>query len=165
MTKPNKIKQDIKKLQKNKQFLIILMLLFVALLFWMTISLITSQTTEKISLELTTLAKPLTPSIDITVLDKIEQKRSYSSEELSAFTIFKVLISRDGKTEKIVPIEVSIDDLEPESKSKITSTKSLLNDEVNNDLFESSTSATLLEESPSSLPSLEVPSSNLGSQL
>lgn len=112
-TQTHTVKKDIKKLQTNRQFLAILILLFVALLFWVTVSLITSQTSERISAELTQLSRPLTPVIDTTVLDDIEGKRNYSESELSGFTIYKVLTSRDGRTERVVPIEVTIDDLEP----------------------------------------------------
>lgn len=113
MTKQDTVKQDIKKLQQNKQFLTIMILLFVILLFWITISLISSQTTEKISPELQKLSKPLTPVVDSEVLTRISEKRQYTSDELSAFTIYKVLVSRDGTTERVVPIEVTAEDLEP----------------------------------------------------
>ncbi|MBP7842844.1 hypothetical protein KA017_02470, partial [Candidatus Woesebacteria bacterium] len=111
MTQQDVIKRDIKKLQQSKQFLAILILLFVALLFWIIISLISSQTTEKISPELQKLAKPLTPVIDTQVFEKITAKRQYSNEELSSFTIYKVLVSKDGRTERVVPLEVTADDL------------------------------------------------------
>ncbi len=123
------IKKDIKKLQQNKQFLTIMILLFVSLLFWIIISLISSQTTKKISPELQKLSKPLTPVIDTDVFDVISQKKEYSQDELSAFTIFKVLLSRDGKTERVVPIEVTIDDLEPESTPEPRTSGSLLQDQ------------------------------------
>lgn len=130
------IKNDIKKLQQSKQFLTIMVLFFVVLLFWVTISLITSQTTEKISPELQKLSKPLTPVIDTVIFDQISEKKEYSEDELSAFTIFKVLTSRDGKTERVVPIEVTIDDLEPKKTPQPKTTDSLLQNEVDIDTQE-----------------------------
>lgn len=138
MKQEQTIKQDIKKLQKSRVFLTILILLFVVLLFWVVISLITSQTSEKIDPELQLLSKPLTPVIDMSVFDQISQKREYSEEELSAFTIFKILVSGDGRTERIVPIEVTIDDLEPGGARAIQPGSSLLQDEITNSEEESS---------------------------
>lgn len=130
MKQEQTIKQDIKKLQKSRQFLTILILLFVVLLFWIIISLITSQTSEKIDPELQLLSKPLTPVIDTTIFDQISQKREYTTEELSAFTIFKVLSSSDGRTERVVPIEVTIDDLDSSTAPTSQPGTSLLQEEI-----------------------------------
>lgn len=108
-----KQKKDLAKLRSNKQFLTILVLLFVSTLFWITISLVSSQSKEEISKELTLLAKPLVPNIDKETLSRIEKKHSYSQEELSSFTIYKILTTRDGKTDKVVPLEITIDDIDP----------------------------------------------------
>lgn len=130
MTNQHTFKDDLKKIQQSKQLLTIFILLFVALLFWIIISLVTSQTTEKISPELQKLAKPLTPTVDTSILEKISGKIKYSDDELSTFTIFKILTSRDGKTEKVVPLEVSIEDLEPKATVEPKSAPSLLNQEA-----------------------------------
>ena len=131
MTQQELIKRDIKKLQQSKQLLAILILLFVALLFWIIVSLISSQTTEKISAELQKLAKPLTPVIDTKVLERITAKRKYSNEELSSFAIYKVVVSKDGRTERVVPLEFTVDDLE--QKPNLPSNKSLLQEETQED--------------------------------
>ncbi len=159
MTQQDVVKRDIKKLQQNKQFLTILILLFIALLFWITVSLISSQTTEKISPELQKLAKPLTPVIDTKVFEKISAKRQYSKEELSGFTIFKVLVSKDGRTERIVPLEVTADELDQEQNTKQSTTRSLLQEE-NQVQSEPTTQPTT---QPVSQPATS--GSNLGEQL
>ncbi|NCO12508.1 MAG: hypothetical protein COZ34_00515 [Candidatus Pacebacteria bacterium CG_4_10_14_3_um_filter_34_15] len=114
----SEIKKDFQKLKTNRQFLTILILLFVSILFWITVSLTSSQSNDEISKELTALAKPLTPNFDRDVLLKIQEKHSYSEKELSSFVIYKILTSRDGKTEKVVPLEVTIDDLDPKQEVK-----------------------------------------------
>lgn len=127
------IKKDLQKLKTNRQFLTILILLFVSILFWITISLISSQSNDEISKELTVLAKPLTPNFDRDELVKIEKKNSYSEDELSSFLIYKILTSRDGKTEKVVPLEVTINDLDPKPTiipNVNNDTNSLLQNEV-----------------------------------
>ena len=130
MTQQATIQRDLKKLRQNKQFLAILILLFVVLLFWVTISLITSQTTEKISPELQKLSQPLTPVIDKKIFERISTKRKYSEQELSGFTIFKVLVSKDGRNEKVVPIEVMTEDLELEKTPTLRDRGSLLQEGV-----------------------------------
>lgn len=124
MKNQNTIQSDIKKMRKNKQFLAILILLFIGLFFWVIVSLVTSQTSEKISPELTKLSAPLTPALDIATLEQIEQKRAYTPQELSQFTIYKVLTTRDGRSQRIVPIEVTIDDIEPQDDSSIQNQES-----------------------------------------
>ncbi len=111
----SEIKKDLQGLKTNRQFLTILILLFVSILFWISISLITSQSKEEISKELTNLAKPLIPNFDRDTLLKIQDKHSYTQQELSSFVIYKILVSRNGKDEKVVPIEVTIDDIEPKA--------------------------------------------------
>ena len=149
MKKEQTIKKDIKKLRQNKQFLAILILLFVSLLFWVIISLITSQTSKKIDPEIQQLSRPLTPVINTEVFDTIEAKKEYTESELSAFTIFKVLLGRDGKTERVVPIEVTIDDLEPKETPQPTERPSLLDDLV----LEGDSETTNQEPAPTAEPS------------
>ena len=149
MTNDNTIKQDIKKLKQNKLFLTIFILLFVSMLFWIIVSLVSSQSTEKISSELTLIAKPLTPVIDTDVFTQIEEKRIYSEDELSSFTIYKVIVSRDGRTQTVVPIEVTIDDLEPkEDQNSRQPTRSLLNDAVTQEEEERSEPTQIEEPTP-----------------
>ncbi|MBU0974855.1 hypothetical protein KKD03_04100 [Patescibacteria group bacterium] len=146
----NQIKKDFQKLKTNRQFLTILILLFVSVLFWIVISLISSQTNDEISKELTALAMPLTPSFDRDELLKIQEKHSYSEQELSSFIIYKILTSRDGKTEKVVPLEVTIDDLDPKqvmAPVKKKDSESLLKTEI-----ESSKSSDISESTQEETP-------------
>lgn len=113
MKKQKSFKEDLQSLRTNRQFLAILILLFISVFFWIFINLLSSQTREEVSAELTLLAKPLTPSVDKETLQEINQKKSYSQEELASFVIYKILLSRDGKTERIVPLDITIDDIDP----------------------------------------------------
>ncbi len=150
MTSKSKISKDFQKLKTNRQFLTILVLLFVSVLFWITISLISSQSKEEVSKELTALSKPLTPTFDKEILEKIKAKHSYSKEELSSFVIYKVLTTRNGKTEKVVPLEVTIDDIDPKTTTTPDTKKdinSLLQTEI-----ESSKSGEVSESTKSGTP-------------
>lgn len=158
MTQQNVIKRDIKKLQQNKQFLAILILLFVALLFWITVSLISSQTTEKISPELQKLAKPLTPVIDTQIFERISAKKQYTTDELSSFTIYKFLVSSDGKNDRVVPLDVTAEDLEQEQTQNKDPNRSFLQGETQQDQEQS-----LPETEPTNQPLTN--GSNLGEEL
>lgn len=138
------IKKDFQKLKSNRQFLTILILLFVSVFFWITISLITSQSKEEISKELTDLAKPLVPNIDKDILAKLEKKQSYSKNELASFTIYKILTTRDGRTEKVVPLEITIEDIDPKPEVKPEAKKAI------NSLIQTEAEDTNLNESSSS---------------
>lgn len=173
MTKQDTVKKDIKKLRQNKQFLAMLILLFVIMLFWIIISLISSQTSEKISPELQKLSKALTPAIDTIVFEDIAQKRQYSESELSAFTIFKVLTSRDGRTQRVVPLEVTIDDIEGSQDSNATTNSqtqsgtqnSLLQQEVQENPPTQTANPTPTPESPTIQFTPTQGTTNLGGEL
>lgn len=92
---------------KRGQFLLYTALLFfVVVIFWVIISLFSSQNKSEISLELKKLAVPLNPNIDTQVLATIQNKRVYNPSSLSNFPIYMVVRSEDGKTQQVVPIEV-----------------------------------------------------------
>lgn len=71
-------------------------------MIWVAFSLLRSQRKTAISTELRNLAKPLTPTINRTVLDEIEQMKSFSSSELSQFPIYTIIISEETGFEQVV---------------------------------------------------------------
>jgi len=93
MTAPPK---ELSSLRHNRQFLIILLFSLVTIVVWVSISLITSQTKTSISPELQKLAIPLNPSINVQVLEQIEEKRAYDPSQLSSFPIY--LLTTDVPT-------------------------------------------------------------------
>ena len=115
MQKNTSVKEEVSKLKKNRQFLVVAIFLFIGVFFWIAVTLFNSQTQDKISPELLTLAKPLNPNLQIEVLNSIEAKRQYSAAELSSFVIYKILTDRSGKGQRIVPIEVMQTDLEEQT--------------------------------------------------
>lgn len=143
--KEKTVKSDIKKLRKNRQFLTILILLFVSVLFWIFVSILSSQKKEAISPELKLLSKPLTPNIDIATVEKIEQKSSYSQSDLSSFTIYKILSSRDGKNERVVPLEVTSEDLEPKENPAPTQQPRGLGSLLQSDSIDATESSNILQ--------------------
>ena len=139
MQKNTSVKEEISKLKKNRQFLAVAIFLFIGVFFWIAVTLFNSQTQDKISPELLTLAKPLNPNLQIEVLNSIEAKRQYSAAELSSFVIYKILTDRSGKGQRIVPIEVMQADLEEQAAtSALEEENTLLGEppEENSLLFE-----------------------------
>mgnify|MGYP006921601114 CR=1 FL=1 len=97
----NTLLQDqLKNLKKRKEILIILLFLFVIVIFWIGLSLFSSQQKLGITPEQKKLSQPLTPNIDVTTLEKIEKKKKYTDYELQNFPIY-VNYESNGVTRKI----------------------------------------------------------------
>ncbi len=88
-----KLKQELNRLRRQKNILWAGILFLVAILFWTSVSIFTSQKKVKIDQHLADLAKPLVPRLDAAVFSMIEEKRVLSDEELSDFPIFVYLTS------------------------------------------------------------------------
>lgn len=103
-----RFESDIRKLHLSRQFLIVMVLLFVALMIWTFVTIGSSQNKTSISTELINLSKPLNPSIDRTVFEKLEQKRFFTDQEIRNFTIYRLLLNPEGNDQVVVPIDTVI---------------------------------------------------------
>ncbi len=129
----NIFQKSFQKLKQQQQLLAILIFGLVAVIFWIAVTIFTSQRRQSISAELQQLAKPLTPSIDETVLNRIEDKRAYSQEELAAFPIYRLVQSQAGGGEIVVavgeePPTVSEEEINDESSLEIGAESDSLED-------------------------------------
>ncbi len=87
---------------KHKQWMLrILVFTLVTVMVWMGLSLFRSQQRTIISEDLQKLAIPLNPNIDVSVIERIEQKRAFTPEELTGFPIYRVIKTPTGE-EQIV---------------------------------------------------------------
>lgn len=102
----NQFGKQLANIKKQRHVFIGFIFLFVIVITWTAMSLFTSQNKIAISNELKEIAKPLTPNIEEEVIDKLEGKKEYTSEELADFPIYKVVTSKDGKQVKLVEIGV-----------------------------------------------------------
>ena len=100
----NSMIDQIKSLRHGQQLLAIVILFLVLTFAWIFLSIFAGQRESTISPALQNAAKPLTPQIDEATLETIENKRSYSDEELDNFTIYKIITVNRGKEQKVVPI-------------------------------------------------------------
>lgn len=110
--------QELQNLQKNRQFLAIMVLLFVCVMFWTGITLFASQRSTKLDEHLVKLAEPLNPTLDEAVISQIEAKQYSSSEELTSFPIYKIILTTEG--DKIVPIDTPEDFFDKQSTGQET---------------------------------------------
>lgn len=96
--------KEVNRLKANQQLLTILVLLFICMIFWIIVSLFSSQNSTKISPEVQQMAKPFNPTLDATVLDTLDGKRLLTDEELSSFPIFIIQRNLTDQTETIVEL-------------------------------------------------------------
>lgn len=89
----NLVQTQLKKLQQRKELLMIFMFLFVIVLFWIGLSIFSSQQKLGITAEQKKLALPLSPNIEVSVVEKLEQKKWYEDWELQSFPVYAVLQS------------------------------------------------------------------------
>lgn len=86
---------------KHKQWLLrILIFTLVTAMIWLGFSLFRSQQQTGIPADLQKLAIPLNPTINIGVVDRIEQKRAYTAEELQNFPVYRLIRLPNG-TEQV----------------------------------------------------------------
>ena len=89
----NLVQDQLKKLQQRKELLMIFVFLFVIVLFWIGLSIFSSQQKLGITAEQKKLALPLSPNIEVSVVEKLEQKKWYEDWELQGFPVYAVLQS------------------------------------------------------------------------
>jgi len=103
-------------LRQQRSIVAILLFLLVAVVFWVGVSLFSSQQKFAVPKEMRDLARPLSPILDRDIFTRISQKRDFSAQELENFTIYKVVINDLAKQFRLVDItyqEVQTDTLAP----------------------------------------------------
>ena len=93
------------KLKHKQEILVIFSLLLVCIIFWITISVFSSQQKTKITPELTKMAKILNPAIKTESLDSLSTKKIYSESELTQFPIYTIVYDKRTQVGKIVLID------------------------------------------------------------
>lgn len=92
---PNQAQKRILNLQRNQHILYIGVFSVVAAIIWVGTSLFQSQHSSGIDPELQKLAEPLNPNINSFAVDRLEQRRSFSQEELADFPIYKLELEQE----------------------------------------------------------------------
>ncbi|NCN24449.1 MAG: hypothetical protein GW945_03135 [Candidatus Pacebacteria bacterium] len=113
----NSFSEDLKRLQKNQQFLTIIVLLFVCMIFWLVISLFSTTQEKQTDASLIQLAKPLNPTIDRDAFALLEKRQSFSKQELESFPIYKFAKVSRSSEQIIVPITTTDAEIEAMSET------------------------------------------------
>ncbi|MDH5533377.1 MAG: hypothetical protein OEX81_03055 [Candidatus Pacebacteria bacterium] len=113
-------KKKLSNLKIKQQALYVLIFSFVTVLIWISGSLFKSQRKSGISPDLLELATPLSPTINIELINRIEQSSNYSDQELASFQIYKIIKSKDGRIQQVVPIESNQNEISEEEIQIIT---------------------------------------------
>jgi hypothetical protein len=92
----NPIRTQISNLRHKQKILYFLLFSFATILVWLVVGLVTSRKKTGISSELQNLAKPLSPTLNREVLGSLEDKRSYTDNELSQFPVYQITVNKDG---------------------------------------------------------------------
>lgn len=124
MPETNSFQDQLKNLKKRKEILVILLFFFVIVIFWIGLSLFSSQQQAGITAEQKKLAQPLPPNINTAVIEKIEEKRAFSDFELKDFPIYSMYDSGTGievvDITKDLPKDVLANIQSPEASSEAT---------------------------------------------
>lgn len=96
------MKTQLSSLQHKQTFLRIMIFTLVTVMIWVGITLFSTQRETGIKPELLILAESLNPNINTQVIERVEQKRYFSPEELADFPIYTYVVSRTGEESIVV---------------------------------------------------------------
>lgn len=113
-------------LRFKQQALYLMIFSFVTIVIWIGGSLFSSQKRTGIAPELLELAKPLNPTINTVLLEELEARKNYTAEELQYFQVYKVIKSKDGRMQRVVPIESQLEEI-PDNEVNAQTAQNQLN--------------------------------------
>lgn len=90
------IAEELHNLRKNRIYLTMMALLLVGAVIWVLVSLMGAKTETEVSTKAAALATPVNPNLDTAVFAILESKRLYTTEELEAFPINRLIKDRSG---------------------------------------------------------------------
>ncbi|MEA2057035.1 MAG: hypothetical protein U9O78_05030 [Patescibacteria group bacterium] len=101
----NKFSQQLKKIKSQSNLLLMLVFAFVGVIVWIGGTIFVSSNKTELTGEVRSLARPLIPSFKVEVFSRIEEKRSYSEEELENFPIYKIEENREQGGFQVMTID------------------------------------------------------------
>lgn len=131
----NQFKIQLENIQRQKKLLIALILFFVVIIFWLIISIFITQRRTLVGSELIRLAQPLVPSLNREVLEKLEDKKHFSDDQLDRFSIYVLVDDRSAQALQIMDIIddsiVVIDDIgeDAQQEEEVEEEESLIDQE------------------------------------
>jgi len=130
-------KKKLSSLKIKQQALYVMIFSFVTVVVWISGSLFKSQRKTGIAPDLLELATPLSPTINVGLIDRIEESQNYSDQVLANFQIYRIIKSKDGRIQQVVPIESDLIEISEEEIQIISrQEKTTQNNESNPNLEE-----------------------------
>lgn len=103
-------RSQIRNAKRSRILLIAGILLLVTVLSWVFISVFAVKDSSEASDRARALVTPLSPTLDIELLNSLRSKRVFTPEELASFTIYRIIKDRSGK-ESIIPTDTPIEEI------------------------------------------------------
>ena len=88
-------------MKHQQQILAILVFAFVAVIVWVGVNLFTSQQKTGISKDLLRLSKPLTPTINQEVIQRLRQQGVFFDSQLQDFPIYMIIKDKNQVEQKV----------------------------------------------------------------
>lgn len=101
---PNQFKKQLEKLKKEKKLFTAFIFVLAAIIVWILVSILVTKKTTGITPEMTELAEPLNPNLNMTILDRLDVKRTFTQDQLANFPIYTLV--QDSETEAVSIVEV-----------------------------------------------------------
>ncbi len=114
---PSKASEQLEKIKSEKKLLIALVFALVAIFLWVAVSILSIGKSQIVEPGLVELAKPLVPSLDQAVLERIEEKRYIEPDQLSTFPIYVLAEVSSNNFQLIDIVNQSIQDILREESS------------------------------------------------
>jgi hypothetical protein len=96
------MKTQFSSLQHKQTLLKIMIFTLVTVIIWVGLTLFRTQRETGITPKQQLLAEPLNPNINMSVLERLEQKRYYTPEELADFPIYSLVVTKAGEEQLVV---------------------------------------------------------------
>jgi hypothetical protein len=117
MRKETNFREDLTQLRHNQLFLAIAILFLASVFIWVGLEMFGSQKSTRITPQQKKLAEPLSPVLDITVVDGLAARPYFSTADLNNFEIYKLVTLEDGNLSRAIPIGQDPSSLEPSTPS------------------------------------------------
>ncbi len=116
----SKFKHQLDRIKTQRKLLLILVFAFIATVVWIGSSIFASQQKTKISDEVKLLARPLTPSLDVEIFERIKAKKTYSDDDLTEFPIYKIEENEEDGEFQVMTVQGEVIKGEEEEEDSVT---------------------------------------------
>ena len=102
---------DLKRLQRNRIYLVMMVLLLVGALIWVMTTILRVEDSSEVTQKAIQHSTPLNPNLETDVFTTVENKRYLPEAELEAFPINRLIKDRSGNY-VVIPFDTPKDEVE-----------------------------------------------------